>query len=895
MILKSVALSNFVSHEESNIDFATGVNMIVGQNGAGKSSIVDAIKFALFNERRSGSVQDMIKVGKTEASVTLNFNMGGVNYELFRSIAIKRGAKEAWLKADGSMMAETSDGVSSQVSRILGMPKEVFLNSVFVKQGEIDSLISDEPRKRKDFLAKVINIERLAKHATRIGEYIRRMEMELSSLKYSEERYSEIMTTISQVHADLEELSGRSRSINGEIASVTVKLQDKTRERDDFYRSYQDYLSKMSQMKTMRSDINGAIERINETKRLMDSLADTEKRMREIENDPLYRNGEKISRYLLLAKDMRSAKDRLAYVTGSMERYESLDGKLRTLQPEYDAYNDLEKKAVQLEDQLAEGKPVLKDYERALQMLEIQKGRMEKLENETRNLEKYRDLFPQGVPIDADSISDVQGKLNAERLEASGKIESIKSEVISLNRTLNETRQNLQTLEGKSVCPLCGSELTEDHISTMLEEYRTREQTILSEISGASAKKAALTEIVSGLTARINRIQSADLRNLVSAASNLDSSRKEYEDSQRKLTDNSAAYERVKSIEADVKNIREKMDSLSRNHREYSVTIATRDSIDINDLRNQRSAISGEISDVDGHMGTIEKEIGFVPGVDSVESLERIRREYTDISKKISQLNSLKAAEKEISMRVEEMERMLSELSKQADVESSSEIAYRKAEEAYQSLRNELLDRQMALAEISGKEKQLRGSLKILEAEKEAQEKYKRRFVQYRNAISKLEDIRSAFDRDGVQKIIRKRFSSYISDKTVSLISSFNLNIDDVAVDEDLDIQVSQNGAMVPMESLSGGERTALAIAVRLAISSYLENRISTIIMDEPTTFLDEDRRADLRDIIQYSLKDEGIVPQLVLITHHRELYSVADAMYEIRKENGNSEVTRIG
>ncbi|MEM0155629.1 MAG: ATP-binding protein [Thermoplasmataceae archaeon] len=895
MILKSVALSNFVSHEDSSIDFATGVNMIVGQNGAGKSSIVDAIKFALFNERRSGSVQDLIKVGKTEASVTLNFNMGGLSYELFRSIAIKKGAKEAWLKADGSMIAETSEGVSSQISKVLGMSREVFLNSVFVKQGDIDSLISDEPRKRKDFLAKVINIERLAKHAAKIGEYIHRMEMEVSRLKYSEDRYSEIMTTINQIHADLEELSTRSRLINEEITSVSVKLQEKTEERDDFYRSYQDYLSKMSQMKTMKSDINSAIERINETKRLMESLADTEKRMREIENDPLYRNGEKISRYLLLAKDLRSAKDRLAYVTDGMERYENLDTKLRTLQADFDEYNELEKKAAIMEDQLAEGKPIQKEYEKALQILEIQRGRKEKLEIETMDLEKYSDLFPQGVPINADSISAVQGKLNADRLEASGKIESIKSEVISLNKTLNDIRQNLQTLEGKSVCPLCGSELTEDHISTMLEEYRLREQAILNEISEASAKKTAQTEIVSDLTAKIDRIQSADLRNLITAVSNLSSSRKEYEEAKRSVAENSATYERLKSVEVDAKNIKERMGALNRNHSEYSVTVATRDSIKINDLRNQRSTIAREISDIDLRMRKIEMEIGFVPGIDSVESLERIRREYADISRKINQLNSLKAAESEISQRIGEMERMLSDLSKEADMESSSEIAYRKAEEAYQSLRNELLDRQMALAEITGKEKQMSESLKILETEKDAQEKYRRRFIQYRNAISKLEDIRRAFDRDGVQKIIRKRFSSYISDKTVSLISSFNLNIDDVVVGEDLDIQVSQNGAMVAMESLSGGERTALAIAVRLAISSYLENKISTIIMDEPTTFLDEDRRADLRDIIQYSLKDEGIVPQLVLITHHKELYSVADAMYEIRKENGKSEVTRIG
>ena len=126
---------------------------------------------------------------------------------------------------------------------------------------------------------------------------------------------------------------------------------------------------------------------------------------------------------------------------------------------------------------------------------------------------------------------------------------------------------------------------------------------------------------------------------------------------------------------------------------------------------------------------------------------------------------------------------------------------------------------------------------------------------------------------------------------TRKYLQSFNLDFDDISIDENFDIKVTQNSMEQTLESLSGGEKTALAIAIRLSVTEYVLDRISTIIMDEPTNFLDEDRRNNLKDIILYSLKGENIVPQMIMITHHSELISVADASYEIIKTAGTSRV----
>ena len=139
--------------------------------------------------------------------------------------------------------------------------------------------------------------------------------------------------------------------------------------------------------------------------------------------------------------------------------------------------------------------------------------------------------------------------------------------------------------------------------------------------------------------------------------------------------------------------------------------------------------------------------------------------------------------------------------------------------------------------------------------------------------------------------VIRKDASASMTNLTRKYLQSFNLDFDDISIDENFDIKVTQNSMEQTLESLSGGEKTALAIAIRLSVAEYVLDRISTIIMDEPTNFLDEDRRNNLKDIILYSLKGENLVPQMIMITHHSELISVADASYEIVKTGGISRV----
>ena len=86
---------------------------------------------------------------------------------------------------------------------------------------------------------------------------------------------------------------------------------------------------------------------------------------------------------------------------------------------------------------------------------------------------------------------------------------------------------------------------------------------------------------------------------------------------------------------------------------------------------------------------------------------------------------------------------------------------------------------------------------------------------------------------------------------TREYLEKFNLDITDINITEDFDVSVIKGGEEIPISSLSGGEKVAVAIALRLAIAKVMAGIISTIIMDEPTTHLDEKRRRELVEIMK--------------------------------------------
>jgi DNA repair protein SbcC/Rad50 len=156
-----------VFREPMVVDF-TGADLfaLVGATGAGKTSIIDAVTFALYgciprlDDKRA--VAPVISQNLTEARVRLDFTVEGRAYTAVRVVrATKAGGattKEARLEQAGEVLAGTAKEVTDEVTTLLGLTFEHFITCVSLPQGQFARFLHDEPRDRQDLLVRLLDL-----------------------------------------------------------------------------------------------------------------------------------------------------------------------------------------------------------------------------------------------------------------------------------------------------------------------------------------------------------------------------------------------------------------------------------------------------------------------------------------------------------------------------------------------------------------------------------------------------------------------------------------------------------------------------------------------------------------------------------------------------------------
>ena len=137
-----------------------------------------------------------------------------------------------------------------------------------------------------------------------------------------------------------------------------------------------------------------------------------------------------------------------------------------------------------------------------------------------------------------------------------------------------------------------------------------------------------------------------------------------------------------------------------------------------------------------------------------------------------------------------------------------------------------------------------------------------------------------------VQPVMRKTSVSRVSDAFQSFYQELsNDSIDYAAIDEEGNVDITRNGEPSPVNSLSGGETTCAALALRLAICSSL-TRNQLLLLDEPTVHLDEVYRAKLREFL-----GGHVFEQLIVVTHDNTFDALPAKIFRVEKQRGRSVV----
>lgn len=166
MILNKIKLNDFISHKNTELDLGYGINVVVGPNGAGKTSILDAISFALFNDYSGrGKKENLINSKANKCKTALEFTEGGIKYAVEWSMERNKSAKGSLYRLqNGNRTLQAQGGgnaVLPEVEKILGIDKSMFVQSIYVRQGEIEELVTAKPADRKALVSKLLGIQDL--------------------------------------------------------------------------------------------------------------------------------------------------------------------------------------------------------------------------------------------------------------------------------------------------------------------------------------------------------------------------------------------------------------------------------------------------------------------------------------------------------------------------------------------------------------------------------------------------------------------------------------------------------------------------------------------------------------------------------------------------------------
>lgn len=116
----------------------------------------------------------------------------------------------------------------------------------------------------------------------------------------------------------------------------------------------------------------------------------------------------------------------------------------------------------------------------------------------------------------------------------------------------------------------------------------------------------------------------------------------------------------------------------------------------------------------------------------------------------------------------------------------------------------------------------------------------------------------------------------------------FNFNYSGLKITGNYDISVFGQKGEVNLKMVSGGKKIAIALFLRLAITSEMsEGNIEKILLDEPTIHLDDEHRNNLIDVVE----SMSVIPQMIIVTHDKKLESASEELLKIEKTDGISKV----
>ena len=246
MILKKVIIENIRSHEYLEFEPASiGVTAISGENGAGKSTIVDAFSWSLFGTRLHGLrnknyIREGVDAKEKTVQVTSYIRVGNTDFMIRRKITSNEGACEckvfSYNEEIGDWEFESGPAVThaeSFIRSILNIDEKGFLSSVFIQQKQVDQIVSASPTERGQVIEKLIGVSAITESTKLAREESRALQraadiIQPGSLDDEKAKVEEFKIKVTTAKDNLKEVDEALKTLEQELVVLRATEQAET-------------------------------------------------------------------------------------------------------------------------------------------------------------------------------------------------------------------------------------------------------------------------------------------------------------------------------------------------------------------------------------------------------------------------------------------------------------------------------------------------------------------------------------------------------------------------------------------------------------------------------------------------------------------------------------------
>ncbi len=837
MIPQHLSLTNFMCYRQAELDFA-GIHVacLAGENGAGKSALLDAITWAVWGQARAKRDDDLIRLGSDEMAVEFTFALGGQVYRILRRRKSgRRGSTllDFQIQDNGkwrSLAESTIRDTQAKIEHVLRLDYDTFVNSAFLRQGRADEFTVKPPAERKRVLGNILGLDRWAVYEERAKERLQALRNEADVIELRLQEIEGELVHRPAYEADLQ-------AAQAAVESLGVALQAAQA-------AYEQIEAARADLRHVEAQIAERDERMAQAQRELGALAE----------------------------------ERAARETRLVE-YESLLGKAAEIEAGYRAYQQALERERELGDKLRQSKE-LGERRAALEA---------QIAEERHRLETEREVVAQRCAELESRLADkallaeheeVQAQLAhlaqlaASREAAQGDLARIAEQQAEL-RARNETlRLEMDAIKDKialleqagAECPLCTQPLTDEHRLQLLGDFRAEGQAKGDTYRANQARIKALAEQAQALEQQI--AASDDLLRDRPALQRREAALAE------RIAQGQRAAEELGNVRGQLAEIERRLQTGDYAHQE----------------RSQLAQVLKEAERLGYDAAAHEAaSLAVDEGRIFVEQKERLSTAQAGVKEERAALKELEKNERRLHKQIEAEQAQREKLEQQAHQLRERLREAPAVEAELQRVRGE----EAAARQRLGAAQQRLEACKALEQQRA--DKLKRR-EELAAEQSIYEDLRLAFGVKGVPAMVIEAAVPEIEEEANRLLARMTGGRMHVRFDtqretqagemrETLEIKIADEVGTRPYENYSGGEQFRVNFAIRIALSRLLARRagaqLQMLVIDEGFGTQDAQGRERLVEAIN-AIQDD--FARVLVITHVEELRDAFPTRIEVTK-----------